>query len=417
MSVSLLVLQEDCAREVGLYAEMAPSETSSATTSFVVDGVAAQVDENDADTLFRDCWVRVESDSAGTPLNVGAIRRIQSYTPATSTFTLAGDRGFANAPTATQTMGFFWTIPPDQIVRTLGWKQHINLVLQDMRYRRLGLLTSVTDGDMEASGTTNWTASNTTLSKVTAAATVGFGVRALRVLNSSANGYARSALIEVEPSDVWMIRADLNVETGTAHLVAYDETNGAEIESENTTAQDWRVLGFQCTIPSGSVSMSIRLKGAESSADVYWDNVVARHTAARQLALPSWLDEKRAFEGLLQTVGGHLHNDAMLRVSEELEPLMDAGLVEDPLGATAYRVRLLEIPRSEALVYVQGLSAYDALSATSDTTVADKRTVIAGACARALRAVKDDRWKQYAAEYLTRMSRLATRRRAFARPD
>src|SRR3990172_617157 len=148
-------------------------------------GVSSHYDETDEDTLMEDVWVKCESDSAVTPLNVGEVRRIKSYVSSTQTVTLPTSHGFSNTPTTTQLMGFYYGVPPVTRWRNLhGWPYYINQVLESLRYKRLGMLTLVTDGDMDASGTSNWTASNVTHSKITAAANISFGTQSMRVLNT-----------------------------------------------------------------------------------------------------------------------------------------------------------------------------------------------------------------------------------------
>lgn len=377
MSTSLQTLVQNCARRCGWYATASPNTASTASTYFALNQASSQFDSIDDSAYYKDNWVKVESDGAATALNVGEVRRVSSYATASSIFTLS--RGFTNNPTTTQVMGLYKGVPPTQWAMLPGWKEYINRALVGVRYRRHSLLTRVTDGDMETSGTTTWTGANSTLTKTTTAASVSFGAQALRVANSSANGYAKCGAIAVVGEDVYQLRADVKVASGTGVLVAYDETNGADIDTKSSSAADWRYIWFQFTVPSTCKSITIRLRGTEASADVYWDNVSLRHNSAKRFALPSWLDNRDKFEGLVQMRGDSAQSDAYLADSQIPTDLVDYRLLEDPTGATRFYVDFTEAPSYDALLFVRGLCPYAELSTDSDTTQADPALVSAGA--------------------------------------
>ena len=407
MSTSLLVMSRECPERLGWYSQGSPS-SGSATTVWVHNAAASHFDEEDEATYWQNVWAKVEADSAVTPLNVGEVRRIKTYAPGTSTFTLPTGRGFSNTPTTTMTMGFYKAVPPGTRWGSIpGWTHYINRILRSLRYRRYGLLTLVTDGDMETSGTSNWTATTATLSKVTAAANITLGSNSLRALNSSANGRARSALINVAPGDTYCVRADLRVAFGTGELEAYDETNAAVIESETSTYRDWRYLAFDFTTPAGCLSLSIRLKGQEASADVYWDNVSLRHKSARQMDLPSWVDNPGAVEGLYQYRGGAAVTagaDAGLWMGQHLSSIPYEDIIAEVTAANPYRIAYSFAPMADALLLVRGLGPHSELSSDSDTTTADKDLVELGACWLAARDHEDPRAGEFEADYNSRLS-------------
>lgn len=421
MTTSLQTLQQACAQACGWYNQVTPSATGANTYTWVADGVTSVATTDDQDAYYQYVYARVESDSAGSPQNVGEVRRVSAYTASTSTFTLNSDRGFSNSPTTTMTIGLYKTIPPlypngqDTAMDRGSWRWYINRTLRNLRYRRYSLLTLVTDGDMEATGTTNWTASNSTLSKVTTAANVSLGARSLRVLNSSANGYARSALVPVTYGDAYCLRADLRVNSGTAVLEAYDETNGASLQTQTTTSQDQRYLWTVFWVPSGCHNVSVRLKGTEASADIYWDCVSLRHQLAHRLPLPSWIDRAEAFEWLGEYYANVAQANAYLAAGQGWREAPDAAVLADWGGATAFYATYRFRPRDEALLLVRGLSAYDELSATSDTTTCPQDWVVTGAALAAAIDLDDEkliarfapRWKAYQAHLPRRLQPLA----------
>jgi hypothetical protein len=313
-------------------------------------------------------------------------------------------------------MGLYKAVPPSQWAMLPGWKEYINRTLVGARYRRHGLLTLVTDGDMETSGTTGWTGANSTLTKATTAASVAFGAQALRVANTLANGYAKSGTIAVVANDVFQLRADVKVTSGTAVLVAYDETNAADIDTKSSTATDWRYCWFQFTVPSGCKSITIRLRGTEATADAYWDNVSLRNNSARRVSLPSWVDNRDKFEGLTAVVGDSAQSDAYLADSQMPTDLVDYELLEDPTGATRFYVTFNESPAGDALLFVRGLCPYAELTTDADTTQADPALVSAGARFFAHMDVgPKEKTKQALLEYNGRISALPRTRRVIPR--
>jgi hypothetical protein len=200
-------------------------------------------------------------------------------------------------------------------------KAAINKALRELRYRTMAPLTFVTDGDMESSGTTAWTASNATLSKVTTAAYLRTGAQALRVLATAGSGYAQSGTILVNPTfaSAWHVRAVVQADVGTARLIAYDVTNSAEIESEDYTLRGHGLIDFSFELPATCEALAFRLMSVANSDDTYWDNLIAFPAGTREWPLPSYLtrpgqllrvgwvtpDQGRADLGVFRSYGWH----------------------------------------------------------------------------------------------------------------
>lgn len=375
MSVSLLNLQRHIARTKDLgYMQGAPS-TAGETTAIVDTSSDSPFDSDDSERLLDNAWVKIEADSAGTPLNVGEVRRLKSdggYTPSTSTLTW--NRAMSNATTSTMTYGVYLGVPPTRQGLNRGLDDYINDVLRQLRYRDYALLTLVTDGDMETSGVTNWTASNSTLTKSTTAGYVFQGKQALRVQNSAANGYARSALVSVTETQNFCCVADVRVVTGTATLRLYDETNGAAIDSVTTSELRRGYLWIDnTTIPSGCKQVSVRLIGTGASDDIYWDNVSLRNTNATEMDLPSWFLDKKWLEELVYIYGGNTEQDNDLYFADErYDNVVHYRRVLDAIeAANPFKVEFWPRPPSSSHLFARCLRPYAELSADTDTTMAD----------------------------------------------
>ncbi len=368
MSVSLLNLERNIAKAGYGYATGAPSSTG-LTTTIVDTSADSPLDTGDSNTLFANAWAKIEADSAGTPLNVGEISRITSYVASTGTLTVG--RAYSNATTTTMTYGCYFGLPPARHGISQGIKEYVNSILVQLYYRRPFLLTLITDGDMETSGVTNWTASNTTLTKSTTTG-ITLGKQALRVLNTSANGYAQSASVNVQDDQSYLVAADLTVAVGTGTLELYDVTNSASIQTEDCDERQTRRIWFTASIPADCKQVAIRLKGTGASDDVYWDNVTLLNAAATEMALPSWFKKKQWLEkvafwraGSTSGSGVDAAVDALGRYS------VQHWVTEDRAGYVPFKVQFECYPQSGALLIGQALSPYDELSSDSYTTEAD----------------------------------------------
>lgn len=185
-------------------------------------------------------------------------------------------------------------------------------------YRWRHYLTLVADGDMEASNTTSWTASNSSLTKSTT--TVGEGVRSLRVQNSSANGYAESQAIGVFEDRQYLVEATCYPDTGTPNLIVWDSTNAEAIKTIDPADADqlgfaqtdeWIRLWAYIDIPSGSRQVTIRLAGEESTADIYWENIIFRQVAATRATLPTWVTNRNRIYRLVTRRPGVRYREEM----------------------------------------------------------------------------------------------------------
>jgi len=159
-------------------------------------------------------------------------------------------------------------------------------------------LTEPVDGDMQTSGVGSWTDSNSTSSKVTAAANVPFELtQALRVLNSGANGRTRPALVRIPTGKshyVWAIgRADV----GTAVLRIADASD-TEIATISTTEEDFMFLWAQVTPGATVEGLYLEPGGSGASDDTYWGGVGLLREGARNFLLPSWMADRWQFRSL-----------------------------------------------------------------------------------------------------------------------
>jgi len=373
MSTTLLTLKQAIARAGYGYVSVTPGVAgSSAKTDVISNGITSNLDPDDAETLYNSAWLKCESISTGTG-NVGELRRLDKdngYAPSTGTLTVT--RAFSNASATTETYGIYLGKPPEDYGLERGLETYINDVLRRMFYHRPFLITLITDGDMETSGVTNWTATNCTRTKSTSTG-VTLGKQALNVVNSAANGYVQSVTVNAEPGQTVLVAADVTISTGTAVLELWDVTNGASIDTETCEEFQSRRLWFIGDLPSTCRKVAVRLKGTESNANIYWDNVSLLNLTATEAPLPSWFTNQKWLEWVKVWRPGNTSAANNDRALDDIRrhPSVEAIVIEDKEGYVPYKVEYGIVVPSDALLIGQALSPYTELSADTDSTEAN----------------------------------------------
>ena len=281
------------------------------------------------------------------------------------------------------------------------------------------LCGEITDGDMDASTTTSWTnvLSPATEEKVTTAAKVYSGIRALHVLNNSAGEGKQSVTIKgfAPNGGEWVYAsAIVHADVGTAELHVYNVTGSASIASVTSNQEGWAHLWLRVQLPSGCEEIALQLLGTESNADLYWNHAMLYRVEQRShLPAPSWLDDQWKFLKLRearylkshssQTYGGY--DDAGSRTFHDWSQPAHYSLDPLHIDTNPYMVQLMRpMPQNE--LWIQGKRPYsdsEDLSTESSTTRAPLRLVYAYAkdeIARVLRKrfPQDKRWEQLLAE-------------------
>ena len=162
----------------------------------------------------------------------------------------------------------------------------VSRVLRQLRYEQYAFLTLIADGNQHDNNTTQWTVSNSAVSKVTTAANVHMGRRSLRVLNSGADGYARTASMKVIENAAYFVGAFAQADVGTARLQAYNVTDSAIFDAVTHDEEAWMFMWFIFNTGTGDEEMQIRLVGDEASADVYWGPVILYRIGQRRFDVP-----------------------------------------------------------------------------------------------------------------------------------
>ena len=230
-------------------------------------------------------WLRMTSGS-----NAASVSVVTAYDPALGKLTV---NPVFSAAVANGDTYEIWRYPrPKLVLDVLD-----TLLTQELAWYWMTPLSEVADYDMEQNNVTDWTASNANVTKATLDPQMG-GTRYLSVAATSANGYARSNLINVEPNTAFHISAltRASASATTSKIVVYDETNGAAINLTTGTATSARLYNHRLwgnfITPATCYQISIRLTTVENAKTTYWNQVVLFNQTARDIALPWWV--KRA---------------------------------------------------------------------------------------------------------------------------
>ena len=237
-------------------------------------------------------------------------------------------------------------------------------------------LTRVTDGDMEASGVTNWTdisGLTPTQSKATAAASVFMGAQSLRVLNDAANEGVESAAINVFPGEPFFCGAFVRLDTaGTARLRLWNETNSAAIDTETTSERDWAFVWFTGDTPSTARQVRARLIGDGAAEDPYWDSVIFFMQAEREMELPSWVVESWQVRKVYEVRSLDASPMMARAIFDRLIELRGWRRMVEQSALTVGRLRLNGVPSMARPLFVLALrQASDIGLLTAETTQTD----------------------------------------------
>ena len=310
---------------------------------------------------------------------VEQVRTASSYTVASGRLNHGGV-AYSATPTAAEVYEVFKWVHPDDL------NTAINRAIERLWYETWAPLTLVTDGDMEASGVTDWAVTNATRAKVT---TTGYRQdQALEVTNTSANGYAQSASIAVK-SGAYGYCSVIVSATGaaTAQLIVWDVTNSVAIYT-GTVAQIMRhIASISFTVPATCKQIALRL-GATGASDVTtWDNAIVHVQHANQFSAPSWVTKKAQILSLrhqvmlgapvsLSSAQSFYPEDAV-----DWPPVKYNAIEFDLTGTVPVRL-VLDNYAGVFPLWIQALRSYSAFTAdtsTGGTVDADEDLVVAAA--------------------------------------
>jgi len=353
--------------------------TSEVDSASILDN--ANLLDNDANAnQYNKVWVRIDEFVTGGP-SVGEAQRVRDAGYAGGTGDLTTEAFSASVNTSTD-FSLHYTLKPSEV------DDATNLVLTNTFHKAYHPLSIVANHDYEdAFASTNWEATNATITRTTAADVVPYGRNGQNVLLTSASGFSESEVINVDEGDVYFIWAAASADIGTATLVIRDITNGADISPDaNTNEEAFLDLAYEFTIPSGCEVITVRLSGTSSSDDADWGPVVLFPRARKIFNLPRDMDYSSHVMGafwfpLGQTSGDSVNDNAYRPFERHPRPIPYRPMF-DPLQANHNRVEL-DLRGISGPVFIEGWRPFVSItspsgSATADTTTMNHDTLIVG---------------------------------------
>ena len=262
----------------------------------------------------------------------------------------------------------------------------LDVILGLLRQNVLLPVTLLDDGDMEADGITDWTASSATVTKD--ATHVRRGRQGLKVVATSDDGNAYSNAVYLPPGTQVIVETDVWNMPGAnnATIILYNDNDVEEIASATTAQAGWVHLEFKATLPPTCEAVTIILQVEASADEAYFDHATLWPVADQGIDLPSFLefvyDVKSLFYVPLGTsLTGSADSNAY-RINESTPQLYAHFQRErDDTGVVSARFYVEGRTPTNAL-WIKGRKPYSAFAGTTDalkdadTTQAHKNVVV-----------------------------------------
>lgn len=386
------------------------STADSLAAGSLVDTYAFQ-DSNLNSNHFRGCYI-YRPDRSGDDV----VKKAGALTVASGTLAHTGTNYSNTSDTNYEIVGL---IHPDEL------NECIRRALRRTYFEELLVWSPlVTDGDMETSGVTNWTATGTSSrQKVATAANVFSGTQALEVTNGAANDYVETASIAVDGGESVWVSAICRLSSGTAcQLILRDQTNSTSLATYTHDYANWTRLWINYTVPTSTRNIRVRLGGTGGVDVTIWDHLVVYRQSDRRVAAPSYLTDAFLFQKLREGVYSRTTNTTHADAAASLgfrDWSQPAHFVLEPYNpqANAFTIQLNRpLPMTELWIHSKRpYSDRESLAADSDTTTAPRHLVLAYAkneLAQLLtkRYPTDSKWKQLYQESLDEVEAEVTAR-------
>ena len=254
----------------------------------------------------------------------------------------------------------------------------INRVLNGLRFYSYLPPTLVTDGDLEDTGVTNWAAigSPTTREKTSTSYPFQFGRQALHIVTAALDTGATSNNVPVGDEEVLTLGVPIKVVSGTVDVILYRSTATATA-LKTVTVSDIEpvIVWFQQSPTSGTKNVTVRFESATASSEWYVGPVMLLSQSRNRYPLDTSSVVRASDVRGLYTLrpGQQVETDVYL-LSNRLEPLAreverdDRGNLINVVASYPYYPMLM-----------QAYQRWPSLTYDTDTTYADKDTVVQGA--------------------------------------
>lgn len=255
-------------------------------TSYLTDTARLQSNAL-SETIYDDCIVRITS---GTSAPDGELSYVDYLDTANGRLYVTPS--FTGAVASTDTYEIWKAgVDPDDVDRARD--EALTAVCSYWNHYPLSVVPNA--GYKEALGSSNWEvllgSGSGAIAKATPSFPSEFFTDSLLCTNTdTADEGAESASIYVQPGQSWFFYVPVSVRSGTAEVIIYDNTNGAEIDLNGTateTLRGWSGIELTFSIPTGCEDITVRLVGQGATDIVEWGPVFMHPQGATVVPLPA----------------------------------------------------------------------------------------------------------------------------------
>ncbi|KKN31637.1 hypothetical protein LCGC14_0821860 [marine sediment metagenome] len=263
----------------------------------------------------------------------------------------------------------------------------INTVLDTLQHPIHLPATKVADGDMRASGTTDWTAAGTggtpTLAKETTI--VRHGEQSLSITNggSTTRGFAKSASMNIPGGTQVLVSVDVFITAGDSVKISLiDVTNSdAKIDTATSAITGWVTLYFTVQTPATCEQVQIWLEAPAVSDVVYFDHAIVWPTKDLLIDPISTVEYGFEVEKVVYFPRGRglsATGDDNAYAIEGKEPVFYSHFEvdRDDSDVTPNRIQLTTVDKVMQPLWLKAWVDYATMSADTDTTFANKDLVL-----------------------------------------
>lgn len=365
---------------------------------------------------FHDAWIRIMELVASGPA-VGEISKVLStggFTVASGTLTVAP--AFSLAVQTGTDLLFLYGLHPSEFTNA------INRILRNLTHYAYLLISLVTDGDLEDTGVTNWAAVGVpTTREKTTTAVFPYGRQNLHLAGAGSGVGATSNSVRVTPDEPLYISVPVRVDAGSMQVILRDVTNSSTIGDPVTISATGDLeravveARFQRNANSTTNNVAVRVLGNEAASEFYVGPVSLLSGHRDRYSVDTGSVERGAdiLEVLRSPQGaGAQISDVFVGFPNALEP-MSFGVEMDDRSQQPINVLISRSWASWHPLFMRVKKRFAELSLDSDTTFADRDTVVQGAAhyiekARAALAtgreigVHEARAREYSASFARR---------------
>ena len=335
----LSVLDELCTRIEGFGRKFTASASSGGVLVTTSDGYfLARGDE----TFFQNLWLLMPDMSAAAD----QVRTVASHANSGGTCTITVNGGnFAGAISSKSV--YVLSRDPAYI---MNW---INEALRDERLLVTGVSwlsqLSQFDGDMQASGVTNYTSHGSpTVAKDTTDTELYQGIQSLKITNTVAGDGVYSKTIRMAHGETGTAFALMLANAATATMGVQNDS-GTDLETVSCTQNEWMILRKQFGLGAADEGARLDLR-ASGTTDVHiWGGIAIVKDKTTLYRLPTWIRHDHEVKQLACVVMGQPGDEADTYIADDVQlqgltrgPAFDYTINTRHGDAQPYSVRLTD---------------------------------------------------------------------------